>query len=201
MKMSRSARSLRKIDVLQEAEIAAAWENLASVRDAGSASRSDDLLAAADRTFQKYRLYYYSLLRQLQPLEQAEVPVAAVRALLGRMFLCGQAELEANLLLGDFEQWHSRHARITAQVAEVCSFRPQEILRLRVAATHLTTDREMTMLRDEVAMTRDFCEESKARIETADQEVRWLEEQGVTPDEYLRSLTAAPDVGLILVPH
>jgi hypothetical protein len=190
-----------KLDMLEMAEFRAAWERLAGARQSADVSRPGELIKAADQTFQKYRNYYYSLLREVRPLGRPEVPVAAVRELFGRLFACGQAELEANLLLGDFEHWYFRHERISAQVAEVCAIQPEAVFRERAAAGGLLTSAELRQLRDEVAMTRDFCAESLARVSTADHEVRWLEARGAAPEGYLAALSQAPDVGIVMVPH
>ena len=190
-----------KLDMLEMAEIRAAWEQLAGARQSADASRPGELLKAADQTFQKYRNYYYSLLREVRPMERSEVPVAAVRELYGRLFACGQAELEANLLLGDFEHWYFRHERISAQLVEVCTIQPTAVFRARADAGGLLTSTELGELQGEIVMTRDFCAESLARVMTADQEVRWLEAQGTAPEDYLAILRQAPDVGIVMVPH
>lgn len=190
-----------KLDMLEMAEIRAAWERLAGARRSGDPSRSRDFIKDADQTFQKYRNYYYSLLREVRPLDKTGVPIAAVRELFARFLACGQAELEANLLFGDFQHWYFRHERMLAQVSEITAFRPDLVFRERATAHGLVTSTELRQLRDEVAMTHDFCLESRARIETADQEVRWLEGQETAPDAYLTSLSQAPDVGIVMIAH
>lgn len=67
-----------KLEMLEMAEISAAWERLAGARYCGHAFRKEELLKTADVTFQKYRNYYYFLLREVRPIERPKVPVAAV---------------------------------------------------------------------------------------------------------------------------
>lgn len=56
-------------------------------------------------------------------------------------------------------------------------------------------------LGEQVALTRDFCRESQARVESAGAEVDWLERTRVAPADYLRELTRRRDEGVLLVPH
>ena len=188
-----------KTDLLQLAELHAASEQLDGARRHLHESRSHELLKAAEQTFQKYRNYYYLLLREMRPQEKSVVPLASVRRLLGRLQSSAQAELEAHLLLSDFYQWRFRHERISAQLAEVCHCDPKTAVRARTDG--LLTGDEMKDLGDEAIMTRDFCAESNARTQTAVSEVDWLEREKVTPDEYLRGIAQAPDVGVVMVPH
>jgi hypothetical protein len=160
-----------------------------------------ELIKDTDQTFQKYRNYYYSLIREMRPLEKLDVPIAAVRGLFARFLVCGQAELDANLLLGDFKQWNYRHKQILAQLAEAFRFERKEVFRGRASAAGLLTSNEHKALQAEVVMTHEFCKESLARIETADQEVRWLEAQRINPEEYFASFKRAPDVGVVMIPH
>lgn len=46
-----------------------------------------------------------------------------------------------------------------------------------------------------------FRKENGDRIETATEEVMWLERWGITPAVYLQTLRAATEEGIVLVPH
>ena len=188
-----------KTDLLQLAELHAASEQLDGARQHLGEARSRELLETAEQTFQKYRNYYYLLLREMQPQEKAKVPLASARRLIGRLQSSAQAELECHLLLGDFHHWRFRHERILAQLTEVCHFDPKAAVRVR--ADGLLTTAEMKGLGDEAVMTRDFCVESTARTRTAASEVDWLERDGIGLKEYLYGIAQAPDEGVVLVPH
>jgi len=41
--------------------------------------------------------------------------------------------------------------------------------------------------------------ENRARIATADEEVKWLGRSGLPPQQYLRELEATPGAGVVLV--
>jgi hypothetical protein len=64
----------------------------------------------------------------------------------------------------------------------------------------LVMEQELRELKDQAVYACDFCVENRICIVTADQEVKWLERSGLTANQYLRELEAAPDVGVILVP-
>ena len=142
----------------------------------------------------QYELHWETLVKILTHEE-----LASVRELFGLFLACGNAELEANLMLGDFEHWYFRHEQFRAQVTEICRFDQVEVFRSRVSATGILTSAEHEELAAEIRMTGDFCDESLARVETGVQEVRWLQRQGLTPDEYLGILGRAPDVGFVMV--
>lgn len=139
---------------------------------------------------------------QLRPLDRPQLDLLHVCEMYGRFLACCQAELEANFLLGDFDHWHFRHNKvITPQLQEVCEFDASKVLDARVAAAGLMHGKQPEELVQQIRFTRDFCQENKARLETADAEVRWLEQSGLSPAEYLQELEKAPDEGIVLVKH
>jgi len=73
-------------------------------------------------------------------------------------------------------------------------------LRARADASGLLTEGELGELKDQAVSTCDFCRENRTRINTAEQEVKWLERSALTANQYLRDREAAPEVGVILVP-
>jgi hypothetical protein len=154
----------------------------------------------ADLVLQRHRNYYFVLIAKLRPLARPELSLAQARELYGRLLACWVAEQEANLLLGDFSQWHYRHGVIMGQLNEVCTVDAREVLRDRVSAVGLASDRELGNLADQAQATKDFCQQSKDRIATADVEVRWQQQQGVTPREYLRVLQETSEEGMVLIP-
>jgi len=163
-----------KLEMLDMARIKTAAEQLMDGRH-GSNPRHRAKLQLADATFQVYRNYYSVLISNIRPLQNLGIALPAGRSLLGRFLVCAQAELEINLLLEDYEQWHARHARIKLQVAELFAFEPRKEFRERAGTIELLSRRDLTQLRDEIAFTHEFCRESQARIETADSEVKWLQ--------------------------
>jgi hypothetical protein len=190
-----------KMDMLQLAELRAAWELLAGARRTDRPEHALGALKDADRCFQKYRCYYHALIMELRPASRPELSLPHVRELYGRFFTCAVAELEANFLLHDFAQWHFRHEAISRQLAETCSLDAREMLRARVDALGLVTDAERLELKDQVQVTHEVCRETQDRILTASQEVMWVDKHSLTPEEYLRELLVAPDEGIILCPH
>ena len=190
-----------KLDMLQMAELRTAWEQLAGARRSVDMARTADLLWAADKVFQKHRHYYFELISELRPLEQVRLELPHARELLGRFLACGQAELEANFLLNDLEHWRYRHEMIVRQVQEVCDLDARKVLHARVDALGLVPGTWLQELRQQVEVTRDFCQESKARVETASAEVEWLEQNRTSPEAYLLEVEQAPDEGVVLVRH
>jgi hypothetical protein len=175
-----------------------------------------ELLKQADQTFQTHRNYYYSMISELRPLARSELSLPQVGELYSRFIACGLAELEANFLLGDFSQWYYRHRLIVEQLKGVCgigendgrqitepqiSTHLQQGLRDRVSSLGLATGSELEELQNQSLVIRDFLAENLARVITADAEVRWVEQKGIKPDEYIRALRAAPDEGIVLIPH
>jgi hypothetical protein len=189
-----------KFDLLEMAELRSAWQRLEGAERTGRPGRADELLREADRVFQKYRNYYFELISAVQPLRRPQLSLAQARELYGRYFACAQAELEANFRLNDFEHWFSRHESIGAQLKGICSV-PAEVVSLRAGALGLLSNDELQDLRDQVRMTRDFCQESKDRVLTADEEVCWLQGQQIAPKDYLAEFQQGPTQGLVLVPH
>jgi hypothetical protein len=190
-----------KMDMVEMAELHAAWENLRGASDTNRPERAPELLKQANRAFQKYRNYYYALVMELRPLGRPELSLPQVREMYGRFFACALAELEANFLLHDFAQWQHRHQEITKQLAEACAPDAAEMVRSRVDALGLVPQGQLEELTEQVRVTRDACQESRVRILTANEEVRWLERQKLTPQEYLAALRSAPEEGVVLLPH
>ena len=190
-----------KLDLLQMAELRTAWEQLTGADRTTPGGRRDDLLASADRVFQKYRHYYHALIRELAPVMRAELPLPQARELYGRFFACCQAELEANLALGDFDQWFFRHDRITAQCTELGAVAARDIIHTRIDGSTLFTDAERTVLGQDAVLTAEFCRENRVRLATSDAEARWLEKAGIAPAEYLGELHQISEPRLIFVPH
>jgi hypothetical protein len=75
------------------------------------------------------------------------------------------------------------------------------VLRARVDALGLVSTGELEALRDQAQAAADFCREGRERVQTAVEEVRWLDRTGTSPADYLRQLRAAPEEGLVLIPH
>jgi hypothetical protein len=189
------------LDMLQMAELRAAWELLGTAEHTDLPGRTPDLLQAADKTFQKYRNYYFDLITLLRPWAGPELSLPQLRELYGRYFACALAELEANFLLHDFSHWHRRHELICGQLRTAGGFSPAEAFQVRAHAAGLLTTAELQALREEAALTRDYCKENVDRIETAAEETKWLERRGIAPREYLQSLRAASEDGPVLVSH
>jgi hypothetical protein len=189
------------LDLLQMAELHAAWERLEGAGRTSLPGRPRSLLESADETFQRYRNYYHQLINRLRPQDQPRLGLPQVRELYGRFFACCQAELEANFLLGDFAQWRHRHGAIARQAAEACGFDAPAALRSRLAALKNFHENDLQATRLEVRLTRDFCRENQARLATADAEVRWVEARKISPEDYLEELRGAVGMGLVLVPH
>jgi hypothetical protein len=163
--------------------------------------RAAELLKGADRTFRKYRNYYHTLIAGLRPAGQPQLTLPQVRELHGRFFACAAAELEANFLLNAFAPWHYRHEVIAWQLDEVCGPSAKELLRERADALGLVGASELRDLAEQAEVTHDACRECRDRIQTAREEVRWLEGQGLDPAEYLRVLRAAPEDGIAFLRH
>jgi hypothetical protein len=190
-----------KLDLLQGAELRAAWERLAGAGRTARGGRRDELLVSADRVFQTHRHYYHALIQDVAPAARADLPLPQVRELNGRFFACCQAELDANLALGDVDQWLFRHEQIAAQIAELDAGTARDVFRARVDGTELLTDAERTRLSRDAVTTADFCQENRARLATADGEIQWLVSAGVTPDEYLGELAGATAPGVAFIPR
>jgi hypothetical protein len=187
--------------MLAMAELRAAWELLGAAEQTDRPARSAALLHEADKTFQKYRHYYSCLITELQPWARTELSLPQLRELLGRYFACALAELEANFRLHDFAHWHRRHELICGQLRLAAAFDPREAFHVRAhQGGYLTTD-ELQGLREEAALTRDFCKENVDRIETAAAETKWLERREIAPEGYLQTLRTASEEGIVLVPH
>jgi len=178
-----------------------AWQQLSGATATNQPQRVSGLLGEADRAFQKYRNYYFSLIRAIQPARMPQLSLPQVRELYGRFVACSVAELEANFLLDDFPQWHFRHGLICDQMKEILDFDASDVLAGRVAAIGLITNDERQNLKDQVLATREFCEESRDRIVTAAEEVKWLERRRMSSGDYLREFHAAPDGTIVLVRH
>ncbi len=190
-----------RFDLLEMGELRTAQQQLDGARHCDQNGRATELLKDADRTFQKHRNYYYTLITELRPAYQPKLSLAQVRELYGRLFVCSLAELEANLRLGDLPQWHFRHAEITKQLEVACGVDDKEILRRRHDGLGLATQQERENLKEQAVFTRDFCRENRDRIATAEEEVKWLERSGLSWEQYSRELEAAPDEGVLLILH
>jgi hypothetical protein len=190
-----------KLDLLQMAELETAWQHLGGAGRTDRPEREAELLKAADRTFQKYRNYYHALIAGLRPAARPQLSLPQVRELHGRYFACAAAELEANFLLHDFAQWYYRHDVIAGQLNEVCGPGANELLGERTDALGLVGPSELQELGEQAQVTHDACLESRDRILTAREEVRWLEGQGLPPADYLRALRAAPEDGIAFLRH
>jgi hypothetical protein len=190
-----------RMDMLEMAELRTAGERLAAADFTMRKERQEDLLQDADRTFQKYRNYYHSLIVDLKPVGRTELTLPQVRELIGRYIACGVAELDANFLLGDYQQWHFRHANICAQMKAIGAYDDRIVFADRIAALGLATQRQQQTIRDQMLLTREFCTENQDRMETSAEEVRWVEQQGMSPRDYSRELQAASSRGIVFVPH
>jgi hypothetical protein len=190
-----------KMDLLHMAKLTAAWEKLAGASQTDLPERTDESLKEAAEIFQIYRNYYYELIREVQPLGRPELSLPQVRQLYGRFFACAVAELEANFLLHDFAKWRCQHAIIAKQLADTCGLDAPEMFRCRVDGLggRRLFPGEANELREQVLVTRDTCWENRARIETAGEEVLWLERHKLTPWEYLHVARNVPDHGFVLL--
>ena len=112
----------------------------------------------------------------MRPVSRPELSLPQVRELYGRFFACVQAELEANFLLHDFQQWHYRHEVIAKQLAEMCTLDATEMLRCRVDAPcevaqfGLASQAELNDLGEQVRVNHDIWRENHNRILTAKEE-------------------------------
>jgi hypothetical protein len=177
-----------KLDMLQMAELRAAWEQLAGAGRTDRPGRGTEMLRHADRCFRTYRNYYHALIEELRPAGRAQLSLPQVGELYGRYFACAVAELEANFLLPDLRQWHCRHEAICRQLAVLSGLDVRQMLRDRVDALGLTTDAEREEMADQAVRIRDTVRESHDRIVTAGEEARWLARRRLAPGEYLRCL-------------
>jgi hypothetical protein len=189
------------LDMLQMADLRAAWEMLGIAGQTDRPGRSASLLQDADRMFQKFRHYYHCLITELQPWTRPELSLPQLRELFGRYFSCALGELEANFLLHDFSHWHRRHELICVQLRTACQFDPCEAFHVRAHNSGILPTDELNDLEEEAALAWDFCKENRDRIETAAEEVKWLERREITPGGYLQTLLAATEEGIVLVPH
>ena len=190
-----------RMDMLEMAELQTAWQRLAGAPATTLMGREAELLKDADRTFQKYRNYYHSLIVGLKPAYRSELTLPQVRELFGRFVACAVAELDANFLLGDFRQWHFRHASICDQIKTIAEFDDRTVFADRIGAIGIATESEQKSLHDQVLSTRQFCSETIDRIVTSAEEIRWVERQGMTPQDYLREFQSAPDGSIVMIPH
>jgi hypothetical protein len=190
-----------KLDLLAAAKLRSAWERLDGAARTDRPERGDEGLKQADGVFQEYRHFYHCLITELRPAARPQLSFAQVRELYGRFFACALAELEANFLLHDFAQWRHRHEAIVRQLDDACVADARDLLRCRVDALGLVSQPELVELQQEAAWTHVACRESADRVRTAVEEVRWVEEHGLSPAAYLRALRDAPDEGVVLLRH
>lgn len=190
-----------RMDMLELAKLRTAWDQLVGATSTTDKRRREDLLKDAEKTFHEYRNYYHSLINGLRPTFRTELTLPQVRELFGRFIACGVAELDANFLLGDFEQWRFRHAKICEQFNAICDYDDKAVFADRIAAIGIATEHEQEGLRDQVRATREFCSESRDRIVTSAEEVRWVEQRGMSPEDYVREFSSAPDGGIVMIPH
>ena len=190
-----------KLDLLAAAELRSAWERLDGAASTDRPERVAESLKEADGVFQRYRHYYHALLTELRPASRPQLSFAQVRQLYGRFFACAAAELEANFLLHDFARWRHRHEAIVGQLNDGCVPDARDMLRRRVEALGLVPQGELEEMRREAGWTCEAVRESVDRLRTAGEEVRWVEERGLSPAEYIRALREAPDEGVVLLRH
>lgn len=124
-----------------------------------------------------------------------------LRELYGRYFAYALAKLGANFRLHDFSHWRRRHELICGQLRTACKYDPREAFHVRAHNSEFLSTAELNDLKEEATIAWDFCKENRDRIETAAEEVMWLERRGITPTEYLQTLRAATEEGVMLVPH
>jgi hypothetical protein len=129
---------------------------------------------------------------ELQPAGRPQLSFPQIRELHGRFFACALAELEAKFLLGDFGQWHHRHGVIVGQLANLDGQDVAALLRCRVDALGLVPPGELQALQEQAVVTRDACRENQQRIETAVEEVRWVERRELEPGSTCKPCGARP---------
>jgi hypothetical protein len=190
-----------RLEMLAMAELNSTWENLNCARKIGSASCAADLLKEADRSFQKYRNYYYALAMTLHPLTNVQIPLPQIAELFGRFLACGLAEVEAKLLLGDLDLWRDRHEVLCKQAAESLAGSASEAFSVRADAAGLLTSGELVELKDQAEAIKDYPDENLARIQRSPDEIDWLDRSGLSPRDYLDELASIAEPNVVSIRH
>jgi hypothetical protein len=111
----------------------------------------------------------------------------------------GEASDSLNFVVQGIQQrWYGLGKVVAerAQLRTVCGFDPCEVFRVRAQEAGFLMMDELQGLQEETVFTRDFCKENLDRIETASEEMKWLEQRGIMPVEYRRTLRATAANGL-----
>jgi len=194
-----------KWDVMTEARLQQAADNLTQALAADTEQRRQRLLEDSVHVMGELRRYYSSLFLALEPWTKHDVPVETAVELYCRSVACALGQLEAEFLLGDMGAFRHSWTQVMDDVRRYSEFDPKLIYRTRSdAATKAgVTEHLVTITEDlpkALLAAKATTNETVARIDSFEAEARWVEHAGLTPVDYARQLRQKdqPDLKLVL---
>jgi len=187
-----------KWDAMTTGKLASASERLILGEEA--TTRKSDLLKEANSEFSKLRNYFYSLLSHLDPACNADLEIEQARDLLSRYFVAAMGQLHSEFLLNDLKAYRKTLSLVHEQSKALTGFTVLDAYRARSdSRPRLDVCFDHKHLMDEVNGLKAYVAETVERIESSHVELDFLEQNRISPADYLEFLKNLEPT-LILIP-
>jgi len=185
-----------KQEVFELSILETAQNNIDKALITNSSHRRDELLKEANNTFTQYKNYYYNLVKRLNLWNNQKLSIEMMNSLYNKYIGCLIGEIYTEFLLGETDTYYHTLNQNIQKVSQISNFDAQLLFNnLSNNYSHL----DFQTLVKKIKNTKLITIENLRRIETMDTEMKYLENKGIEPIEYIKYLKKQPD-NIVLIP-
>lgn len=186
---------------MSNAQLQKATQDLITAEKAETDARTMDLAKEAASGFSLLRNYYHNLLSAEGLYSDIALNVGNLQEIISRYNFTCIGLLQAELITGDLGSYRSRLDLILADQSSLLKFSPREVYQGRCdKLAELTLDHDYEGLSNSLVGLNQYTEETCARVEGYSTELEYLEQSGMSVNDYLRELRDH-ETGIVLIPR